>query len=453
MFTKVFSYFNKLINSVFFPIIVACYSALFYILGIQNAVFIMVIVVGSLIFICQKNTTPIIPLVLAFIIGIRESSKISELSFSIPLFIPAILSIIIHFIRFRIKFTVGSLFVPFILISIALFLGGIGSEYNKYYNDGIANVIVAGLLPFVLYLLFYPYVESDELLNLKHYLASTLVAFGIFVGIETLALYTGSFFSIVDNGCLSQQEMGWLNTCVAGFVHLLSFGACLYLMVETKKVFLFSLPILFSIAVLFFSKTDGVFGTITFMLPFTLILMYIRSNNIIRRKLSYLIIVLMVIACACLIMCLSWEGFEEYIKLHFMSDSGRTVIYRASFALYRSSYIFGGSLGGAFHLEEYPTCQWGYLHSTFVQVICTMGLFGLLMYIFYFVMRIRIFTSNTSDFSFFMFVSFLAFQCYAMIDTGEFSFMTVFMIFFTVCVEKANKSNPIEELPLIKQIM
>ena len=53
-------------------------------------------------------------------------------------------------------------------------------------------------------------------------------------------------------------------------------------------------------------------------------------------------------------------------------------------------------------------------------------------------------------FSFFMFFGFLAYQCDSFVGSAEFNFFTLVIAAFTVFVEKINKGNPDEELPLIK---
>ena len=115
---KVNDYILNLINSLYFPPILFLIGTISFILGIQVIGFSIAIFFGCYCLIFQKNTAPLIPVIFCFIISIREADKILSLAVALPLFIPSVISLTFHFIRYKYQWHCGKLFIPLILMSI-----------------------------------------------------------------------------------------------------------------------------------------------------------------------------------------------------------------------------------------------------------------------------------------------------------------------------------------------
>lgn len=450
MFFKIHCYLKNLINSYYFPILSALIGGISFVLGIQLIGFIFVVLFGCYTLIIQKNATPIIPLILTFIISIRELSHLTSIFVLISLFTPSIICIVYHFVKYKSRFQVTSLFPSLIIFSIVNFMGGIGSPFAEYYFEDMGSIISAGIVPLVLYFFFSLYLNNDEKLDVKKYWCITIISLCLVIVVESIAMRTESLYSIFDNGIEDVLHTGWLNVVGSGFFFILGTGACLYLITNRKTFFIFFAIIVVFITLLKLLEVDGGFGTAIILLPFGLLFAYQRCHKCVKKYFNFLIFALIVAYIIfCSISLYLPETYDYFIK-HFLNDTGRSEIYYETYILFKTNPFFGGSFGAISHVN---TRLSGYIHSSFLGFLFTTGIVGFLCYVYYMFNRIKIFIKNDSDFNFFMFFAFLGFQAYASIDCAECMYLTVPITLLTVCVEVVNKSNPQNELPLIKQVI
>ena len=90
-------------------------------------------------------------------------------------------------------------------------------------------------------------------------------------------------------------------------------------------------------------------------------------------------------------------------------------------------------------------------HSVFFHVLATMGIMGIVAYIFYYIARFKILMETNTCFSLFITITFIMFECYAFIDTAEFNaipLMSTLTVMITI-VELTNKKSNDQALPLI----
>ena len=199
------------------------------------------------------------------------------------------------------------------------------------------------------------------------------------------------------------------------------------------------------------AELDGHLGVELCLLPFLSFLIYFKIPNKNKNRYLYCILTLAIICLIIIILLLTTKEVNEYFQKHFLNDTGRSKIYRDGYVLFESNKLFGGSFGGAYHIDCYLTTTNGCIHSSILEMLYSAGIIGLIFYIYYFTQRIKIFLKNNSDINFCAFIGFIAYQAFASIDTIENNFMTVVITFFILFIEIINKSNPETELPLIKQ--
>ncbi|MBQ8426325.1 MAG: O-antigen ligase family protein, partial [Clostridia bacterium] len=172
-----------------------------------------------------------------------------------------------------------------------------------------------------------------------------------------------------------------------------------------------------------------------------------------RKTYVHTIIIISALLLTALVITVVLYGFGELLVAvkPFFSDSSRTKLYEEALNLFAKYPLFGSGLGyvesdtvSALSISLYN------FHSVFFHVLATMGIVGIVAYIFYYIARFKILMKNYNCFSLFATIAFLMFECYAFIDTAEFNvipLMSTVTVFITI-VELTNKKSNDEPLPL-----
>jgi O-antigen ligase len=164
------------------------------------------------------------------------------------------------------------------------------------------------------------------------------------------------------------------------------------------------------------------------------------------------VIVVVAIATA-IIVFVSLYGLEGTLDLLQIqvSDNGREPRYKKAIELFKENPIFGygfqytedGTIASPIRIYNF--------HSTLFHVMATMGTFGLLAYLFYFVQRFAILMKSCSPFTTTMLIGFILVESYAMVDTGEFNaipLMSAVTVMLAVVEWSTKKGNATSALPL-----
>ena len=150
-----------------------------------------------------------------------------------------------------------------------------------------------------------------------------------------------------------------------------------------------------------------------------------------------------------------YATIDKFLK---SGDSGRTNLYSDAWRIFNEHPVFGAGFG-YFNDFVYSPASSSQLrlfnfHSTLFQVIGSMGLFGLIVYVYYFWARISVFTKYNNTFNLFAFFAFLLYSSYGFIDTVEFStipgVLAVTMI--TLMTEFSNTQEKPFKSPLVNVV-
>jgi O-antigen ligase len=129
-----------------------------------------------------------------------------------------------------------------------------------------------------------------------------------------------------------------------------------------------------------------------------------------------------------------------------LNDSGRNELYNEAVLLIKKYPVFGVGMG--YYNDSFSSILGEHkifnFHSTFYHVFASMGVIGLIAYVYYYAKRIKIFTLKYSRFSTFGFVSFVLFACYGMINPCEFMMMPVVMnVTLIMAITEVDARKPI----------
>ena len=450
--------FNKLdgfFYSVNYLLLLGLISVFSFAFNMQMGGFSIYIIICCYLLVRQRDSTPILPLVIYFITVFRDLSVTSSILFYI-LLIPVLVCLIIHFIKFPpIPFCFGKLFLPFFAITSAMLVGGLLSPHLADWHKGLLYAIPLGPGLMLIYLFFNNYLRPPEDFDSKKYFSIALVIMGFICSIDIL-IYSINKFTLLTSE-FATSHVGWANTNGVGAIMLVVLPACCYLLVKSKNVFCYTLMVLTFYVTIFLTKSDGALGISCVFLPILIFFVYKKLPKKQRQAFLSLIGFIAIIGCLTII-ALQYNGLlESYlasIKKSFKSDTGRSKLYRDAIQNFLKNPIFGVGLGyyndASLNVAINPLSRFNF-HSTFFTSLACMGSFGLLAYFYYFYKRYAIITERNTYFNKFMFIAFSMFECYGFIDVCEFitSPQMITITFLILITDLTNIKGNENSLPLI----
>lgn len=397
------------------------------------------------------DITPVIPCAISVCFMFRDLSITNIRNVVFDLLVLADAGFLIyHLIRFRPKkIAVGQLFVPLIAVMLAFFTGGLLSIYIYDYLKGLPFAISLGLGIPALYFVFLNYVNPPASFNLKLFLAQIFMYAGLAIAFEMIVHNILGF---------TTYNLGWGNINLGATVFLLAVPLTFYLLTKARII----LPYVFAILVLYLgavlSRSDGVLAILLVFSPIMLIyaFKYMRAEK--RKLFTYLcafgIIAVLIVGILAAYLGLTQQLIEKLIKV-MTDDNKRSDIYGEAWKLFINNPVFG--VGEAYYNDALYEPGSGIIaafnfHCTPLHILATMGLFGMICYVVYFVMRYRIIGVKNTCFTVFAFLTFSLFECYGFVDPAEFCLapnMLNATIFITL-VELINSVPSNGHLPLFK---
>ena len=160
-----------------------------------------------------------------------------------------------------------------------------------------------------------------------------------------------------------------------------------------------------------------------------------------RRLVDMLPVIIAAVAMLAYFLPNGAENLFKYIEDFDITDSsGRDNLYAEGLKNFLEYPIFGTGLGYRNDVV-YPLNDMAifWYHSTPIQIIASMGIFGAMAYIYQFAVRMRIGLKN-SAFHICTLLAFLGFEGYSCVNTGDFTplpfaFLAVYMF---LVLEKCN---------------
>lgn len=446
---KSVSALNGFLYSTYYPLSIAIWAFLCFILNLQTLGLFVLIAVACAILVLIDDLTPLIPLLICFILAVRSFSVLMTVPYLIAYGL-LFLCFVCHFIRFPFKnFYLGKLFFPMCLVSAALFLGGILSpNYTANYIKTLLFALSFGPLVLILYLLFLNGINPPKDFDFKTFLVYNIILATLVGCFEVwfIRYEQGEFFFKVA------RSVFWGNFNTVGAMTLISIPACFYLMVKTgKSLFLFPL-IIFMLVTDIVSRSDGSSGIAILALPFLIILTFVKLRK--KDRMQFLLCVCFIVFCLCIFGIVAARKFDidEFLSLieEITRENGRSILYENAIKLFKNNPVVGVGVGFTDETIYVPQDGAFNFHSTVLHIAATMGTLGLIAYAVYYYFRFRILLKNNSAFNSFMFFSFVLFEAYGLIDVCEFNIvplMTYITLLF-ICTEKENYKGEDNGLPL-----
>lgn len=447
---------NQFIHSFFYgpiyPILVGLFSVFSYFVSIPEIGIVSLGLIACFVLIIYKDLTPFIPLPFTVMLVFRSYDNVLQ-PINCVVFVLVFFSLVAHFIIYPPTLKRGKLYLPLIFVSAALFLGGIGSPYFSEYERGLATVLATGPLLLFVYFLFTSYLCPPKGFSLKNYICYTLVILGVFVTIEVF--FHRYLFYVLSAPNVSELDLGWNNINGVGSLLLATIPACWYLLTRSKRITLSLLSMIFIYVGIVLTRSDGCIGTAIVFIPILMIFSVSKGNSFHKNILTKIFLIVLSL-CSIIafwgMLKTDLKSVFDFILLKLSDDTNRTILFKDALELFKSHPLFG--VGQGYYnpdgwLSLSPVVAYNF-HSTFFHVLATMGIVGLVAYIFYFIQRYRIIMAKNSVFNLFAFFSFTMFEMYGMVDTCEFNVMPAMLVVTIILtvIERINTKGNDGALPL-----
>lgn len=328
----------------------------------------------------------------------------------------------------------GSLFWGIALYAFAILLGGIGVIPVEHYFKLTALYYVVLLGPGMacFYIMFRAYMPDDTD-KVKDYFARSMAFIGVMILLMWVSAYLVDYKKGAELNIIFPYRQ-WKNNL--GNYTLLAMPFAFYLSTYKKGGGLYFLLGILEYVALCLSMCRGgmIAGTVVF--PFLIVFAFIYAKKP-SKRITFGLILTIFIASGITVAILEKDLLLETIKKAIAGgSSGRGKLYEEAIRNFLSNPIFGVGLG---HLNDdiydLKDMAMFWYHSTFFQVIGSMGLLGLITWLYMTFTRLRVLLKK-NDFNIFMFFSILAFEGYSMVNTGDFSplpFVTMLTFMLTLC--------------------
>lgn len=430
--------------SMVYPVFTGLLALLLWISDMQLVGIFLASLAGGYILAFKKDVFPIIPLLFSVILIFRNLSVFSQPA-TYLLFAPTVVGIIVHLIRFRPAKPVSlKLALPIAAVGAAMFSGGLFSPYAEYYASGIMFIVTLSIAILAEYAFLSLYFNAADGFRYKKFICVQFICTAAVAGLQFVFITNGTYIGEP----FGHKNFGWGNYNYAGYLALFAVPACYYLIATAKNP-----PLLFPVLILLYVLpvavgSDGAFGIVIVFTPFC----FYFTFRLLRQKDKLAFLGLLLFATLCLTAAIivfnnRFSEIVEFVKYHFLYDTGRTKLYKDAWEIFKSYPVFGAGLGYAATVIK----EGQNFHSVVFHTLATMGLVGLAAYIYYYWVRIKILFGFNTPFNLFMFVAFAMFTAYSSIDCGEFNILMVFATMIIVVTEYSNKNQEMGlPLPALK---
>ena len=300
-------------------------------------------------------------------------------------------TVIKHCVFTELSFRRTPLIISMAILGVAFIMGGAFSA-TWMPADILWGVLQAVLFP-VLFLLFYRGLRNEkDLSELGLYLAYVASVIGVLLALEMLDLYIfgndfyGSVFNADGSVIKERIHLGWATWNPVGVAIAVNIPMIFYGVIKGKApwAYFISACVTYVASLLTFSRNAMIFATLAFGAS-VLISCFFGEK---RRKLVLRIIVglgaLGIIGIAVIvfdkIMVFARDIFDRGL-----SDNGRFNVWKTAVDNFKSAPIFGS---GYYHFNSPELYNFSpaiplMAHQTFLQLLSSMGVFGLVAYLVY----------------------------------------------------------------------
>lgn len=430
--SKIKIWFDEFLQGQWFILFCALLSAFSWSFHIEYITYILVGILSTYVFFSQKSIKPVVTMFAYVITCYSGQGNYTYLHFVFYLAcgIFLVTSIIYRFYMLfisRTKFKIGKLFVPMLIASFGVLLGGIGS--SEYEMMNLPIVFGISLMFVFLYVIVTNFMNED----LRGYICKIMIGASLICLIEMIVWYLNCP-DITKAFGEKSLDLAWINANGIGLIFVMTMTLALYKACRNTKNMIFYLVIsgFCMIALIFTFSRGAILCSILF-----LITSWIYGYNVSTSKKKYMgtsLLSFVFIILVCTITFITFPQIFTLYKQKGLSDNGRFDMYRLALKSIFENPLFG--VGFRTRDTIGNVVKWK-VYDSILQVLFSTGIIGFILISYFVYSRIKIQAEYFSKFKLFATLSILAFDFYSLFENMFTSVpLNIFILLIVIACEK-----------------
>ena len=333
---------------------------------------------------------------------------------------PVIFAIIFHFVIYRKKLTAGENFMGSCAVALAVTLGGLFSISPSDYLRPISlyYVFALGFGMLIGYLAIRSSLEGRPIEESSKRFASFMYLWGVFATFMIFQLLAENLSEISASGTLPYIQ--WSNNISTVIMLALPFP---FYFALKQPIHLISGYLMYAALLLASSRGGMLFGTVEIII----ITIYVLFAP--KRRLTGAVISAVSLG-ALLVLYLNLGGIYELLQIEELIKEGglvasgesRLTLLQRSIEDFKSNFWFGKGLGYQGNTDAYEPKKGAlyFYHMMIPQIIGSMGICGVVGYLYQFVLRVRTIMRRVNAYNLCLFISYLGLFMMSQVNPGEF---------------------------------
>lgn len=356
----------------------------------------------------ENFTDILLPIVLLNAMALRTIGQSTYHEKHLWLAIPVVIGIILHFIIFPRKITLGKSFYPLCAITVALLLGGVGViSKEEYFNvSSLYYVIFLGIGMIAFYLWMRHGIRSTESYDIKERILEILYIVGIFCAFTILEKALRMYISYGE-----LRSFAWCND----ICEIMIFALPVPFFYVRRHFIHFFVPFLMYLATMpAKSMTAVVVGAAL------LVLGVIYTFVVYKEKRRHVLVTTAAIVLAGVIAVMKFDliPYDSISSFVDQEENGRMWLFRRAWERFLEHPWLGVGVGAGNNGSSVFNGFW--THNYVLQILSSMGIMGALAFGYQLVMRALLIFKRPDAFHFIMALSYAGIFMASMLQPGEF---------------------------------
>lgn len=332
--------------------------------------------------------------------------------------IPAVFSVVFHFYRYRKPLSKGVNFSGSCAVAVAVTLGGLFSISATDYFRPVAlyHVLFLGIGMVFWYLLLRSSLSTRPMSESSERFAVFMYLWGAFATFMVLEFVLSNIGFILEMGELPYFQ--WSNNIATVLMLTLPFP---FYFALKNPVHLFPGYLAYLAVLLSTSRGGILFGTVE-IIVITVYVIFASKSCVTR----WVVIAFSLIGAT--VIYKNLLGLADVLNLSLITEGliesgeARVTLIARSIEDFKSNILFGRGLGYTGNTDAYDPKKGalGFYHMMIPQIIGSMGLCGVLSYLWQFVLRIRTVMRHITPYTLCLFISYLGIFMMSQVNPGEF---------------------------------
>lgn len=383
----------------------------------------LLMLIVTIVLIISQDILPILPCLFFIILTTSNDDILNQDKTWPTMIVLAILLVggfISHIISYPAKFKFFKLTIPFIAISIALFMGGIGFLSLKQYATGLIFILSLGPCMLLIYYLVLAYTNPPEDIDIKQYICMIMLVLGFLIASQMLTYMIRSGKPLVELLRSDILNIGWTNRDGMAALFVLVPPCCFYMAFKNKPFAWFYYAIgLVVFGLVFLTTCRSAIVAVVIMMPVLIIYSMIKGAN--RSQLVIVICVFAILGSIFVLLKTDMiVSIIDKLTSASFSTSGRTDLYTEAIANFIKNPMFGNGLGYVGSNWDVPGFCIYWYHSNIFQIIGSMGIVGIIAYTYYYFARAKVMFSNLKRFNMALSFGIITFEIHCILNPETF---------------------------------